>query len=958
MCEQGDLLQERLKTHFAALDRVRRRNRVVFALEHGLSSDDIAQVRAVISSGSGAESERARHSLLWIVHSAEVAYDYEGDEYWQSFGRRTPGWDDRLRPWIRELFQHFAGEYGGPQPTGLWARAFGIIAWPITNAILPTDLQRHLARALYQSRAGLAKRLDDVGDLGRFVAASGWEGSDRYNQLREQPLLLGQIALALLRPQHLTDELLLEPTLRRIAADLETKRSAASWLRAARNTVERAHVRLEGPRHTSEGTASSVEERVRSAARMTSPRLVLRPDRLSPGSWAVWLQLPDLSPIAAVDISVREDLRNSQCWAPACDTPIARGMLLRGDQELKVARWPEPNAPLVRFQGLAAGLESALMNEWCAPELPALFGVRVDESAAYIASRVVRPGRRYVVARKERLAGWARCVATTRCVGALLYAINIPSAIPPDLPRRLPELGIKLTRTSRVWPAGIVPVEWDGEASAQWLAGDMPVLGISPDHDLHKLVIDLGNGAVATQSNIKAGTALFAILPRWQVGFHQVTIREEPTDGPAPPARIVAVTVREPRTTSAGDGPVRMWVEPYSRDLADIWDGVSAVNVGGLPGTARLSVALAPYPRVAPETVLQETVAIPMDSGAWRSFISRLTADETLAARYDDSRWGTVQVDAGRFGVYSIEFERLLPPLRWRLNGEGPYTLMLANDTDSLLDSRIIVGSFARPNDWASVNMARAGATEIADPKAGLYVARLESNVAAVIVPPPRILKSWSELRLDPEVATVPRSAAAIAGLLEDLGLWAGAPLPGNPLARAWRARVVRSLHRQVILTICGARWCAAEETLSRDRSEGAWVALRSELSSASPMALKDARMISDAASAMVDWPPGRRIELFMELARNSGLQASHTWSTIVARKGPRAREWVAELWLRLATDVGCRLWIGSLDREALEFVLEWPLPVRVARCVALRTAVGTTDPQEFPPLVERWSWR
>jgi hypothetical protein len=41
MCEQGDLLQERLKTHFAALDRVRRRNRVVFALEHGLSSDDI-----------------------------------------------------------------------------------------------------------------------------------------------------------------------------------------------------------------------------------------------------------------------------------------------------------------------------------------------------------------------------------------------------------------------------------------------------------------------------------------------------------------------------------------------------------------------------------------------------------------------------------------------------------------------------------------------------------------------------------------------------------------------------------------------------------------------------------------------------------------------------------------------------------------------------------------------------
>ena len=45
------------------------------------------------------------HRLPWIVYAAELGYLYSGDEYWQTFEKKTPGWlvhGDRY--WIRKCF--------------------------------------------------------------------------------------------------------------------------------------------------------------------------------------------------------------------------------------------------------------------------------------------------------------------------------------------------------------------------------------------------------------------------------------------------------------------------------------------------------------------------------------------------------------------------------------------------------------------------------------------------------------------------------------------------------------------------------------------------------------------------------------------------------------------------------------------------------------------------------------
>src|SRR6267142_4794247 len=170
MCDQGDEWQTRLDAHFRALKGRRGVGRVVFGLEHGLAPTELGDMDSFVAATITSPRERARHWLPIVVHASEVAYAYAGDEYWQSFERKTEGWDHAWRPEIRAAFVRFAQEYSGPTPHGRWADWFRIICWPIANAILPTDLQRHLARALFDARLGLASRLGNIQDLGQFIA--------------------------------------------------------------------------------------------------------------------------------------------------------------------------------------------------------------------------------------------------------------------------------------------------------------------------------------------------------------------------------------------------------------------------------------------------------------------------------------------------------------------------------------------------------------------------------------------------------------------------------------------------------------------------------------------------------------------------------------------------------------------------------------------------------------------
>ena len=254
-----DECEEKLREHFLRLSQDRSTQGSswpLFALEHGLSRDEVEELRGAVRGHAAGLRPSSRHRLAWVVYATESGYSFSGDEYWQSFEDETPGWAARGdRNWLRESFRHFAQTYGGATPSGAWARHFSIIAWPITHAILPKDLQRHLARTLYDIRYAIQQEhLSDPETLGRLIRGRGRATSNRFQQLAQETVLIGQISAALLlRGEQEDESRILPATLDRIANDLEEEQRAAEWLRQAqRTTTTRLRQRRLTPRRRSQ----------------------------------------------------------------------------------------------------------------------------------------------------------------------------------------------------------------------------------------------------------------------------------------------------------------------------------------------------------------------------------------------------------------------------------------------------------------------------------------------------------------------------------------------------------------------------------------------------------------------------------------------------------------------------------------------------------------------------------
>jgi hypothetical protein len=220
--------QQKLESHFSQL-RQRRLNHsgaapILYALEHDLSAGDVAELRQQIHEWLKFTGPADRHFLAWAVYSAEVGYQYSGEEYWTTFCRLTPNWQDSTnsRNHIRSAFEEFHRKFNATQPQGPWAEQFTIICWPITHAILPKDLQRELAYVLYELRGSFTPLLLHNPELlGRRIEGAALNSGMRFRKFAENHVLAGQIATALLLSEEDKENVLILPsTLDRIADDL------------------------------------------------------------------------------------------------------------------------------------------------------------------------------------------------------------------------------------------------------------------------------------------------------------------------------------------------------------------------------------------------------------------------------------------------------------------------------------------------------------------------------------------------------------------------------------------------------------------------------------------------------------------------------------------------------------------------------------------------------------------
>src|SRR5215813_10361078 len=100
--------QECLERHFESLASTRADSGFpIFALEHGLTDQELDAISGVLRSRLRARLPLSPHWLLWVIYATERGYSYAGDEYWPSFEKQTPEWESNDRDWIKPWFSKF-----------------------------------------------------------------------------------------------------------------------------------------------------------------------------------------------------------------------------------------------------------------------------------------------------------------------------------------------------------------------------------------------------------------------------------------------------------------------------------------------------------------------------------------------------------------------------------------------------------------------------------------------------------------------------------------------------------------------------------------------------------------------------------------------------------------------------------------------------------------------------------
>ena len=956
-----------LAAHFAELRESRLKDglgRPVFGLEHGL---DPAEVQALEQAARAALRYRGPsqlHSLVWVVYSSELGYRYSGDEYWQTFERDTPGWDQSgYRYSLRNYFRQFQREFNGAVPSGVWADHFSIICWPITHAVLPKDLQLQLASILYDLRNQFSRDvLESTEALGELIATRSWSATSRFQNFVQETQLVGQIAAALLLQDESEGSGLIHPkTLKRISEDLDQERQAREWLRRARQFAgERVRTRSLGlPNRITPTPSESRLDQARAAVTDLGiePRLILRSGGSSGESWDVLLEIPDLSHVLLRFPQTAEVLSGSRCTvAGSSGRPLARKRLLYGPQPIPLVRWPQWDEVLLQFEQNDPQLDFLLRTECLLRPGPKwLFRIASDGLAHECRSLRVRPGERYIlVSATDQVSPNHHTTAIElNCDGVHGALIDLPKVLPLDWEEALRYLGLEQSRTVEVWPAGLAPVAWDGEGYGEWLESEVPCLGILSDHPLAALSVRVdtpGNDGLDLTS-VEPGEPVFLELPQLSVGLHRLHVSAQNAAG-GHTGQVgdldIVIRIREERSQPqivSPIGPLSVQIDPPSPTLEQLWEGQVDLSLQGPTGRSvetnvsfSESYAKAPFfaHRLSP-------ILFPIRPDDWRDhFSNHLQSRKDAQDAYDAARICTLEFAAGELGEFKLLLERAFTPLRWgvRRRNSG-YLVRLFDDSGDPEPAVLSRWSFERPCVEESLSFDSEFQLQ---ESGGMIVARTERFDAAIIVPPALNRIRLEDLRLQPSIERYERSMDSVGRLVDILEIWGRARLPGDLLSAIRQRLVLRGLLGELFRLICGARWARAESQFIDKGTPDALIPLADAVSLRREEIGFGTALVRNAenfARATCNERVGLLSSLMAEyrVARPSHVRGGARLTPFETRNsaGPDDIEWLAEFSLRLATTPGhVTTWAGEGLRTGLAHLFETPTIAKAARFLVL----------------------
>jgi hypothetical protein len=959
------LWQERLEKHFSSVRDERSMlhgEHPVFALEHGLAEDEISELIAQISNPSAPPPPSDRHWLVWTVYATELGYEYAGDEYWLTFEEKTPGWPERAdRSWLRDCFWKFCKTYHGAKPAGAWARHFSIICWPISHAILPKDLQRQLAEILYQIRYLFRKELFDSPQLlGNEIAARSWMASPRFQILADEPVLLGQIAAALLIGESdQAKSLILPDTLLRIARNLDKERRSREWLKDARAA---AKAKLSGLARAFvvPPEARELPPRQELQTLGIEPRVYLRPIS---HSWEVVLEIPDLAPLLSKFPDLHEVLGGTCVVTGSSGRPLARGRLLHyGPQNVVLKRWPDPTEILLQFERRTPQLENLLSAECMLRPGPNwLFKISAEGIAREIRGQVIRPGNKYILLNTGHIPLHQDTQpASVQCDNVYAARLDIPDVLSDEGLQHFVGLGLKPARHIDVRPAGLPPVNWDGEGHAEWLSSDLPCICVSSDHPIKALTFNLESsfGSKLDIVPSEAGERVFVALNELPPGDHILHVLAQSSSDEILIGRL-DLTIRPPRPWQPAlteQNALFVIVAPPNPSLEQLWEGKVVLELQG-PASRQASCGLSFSSeglRHTPSLRKQlPPFSLPLVTEGWNSYFeTNVRSDSVIQQFYDSASSCELQFTAEELGQFTLTCRREFSPLRWIVRWENhAYVLRLRDDTGDSATLVVLRYEFEGPDTPIPLSLVEKDHQFRVPESGGLFLARSTTSRRNIILPP--LVRSLEDLRVEPVLRGCGGDAQSVGSLIILYDIWSEARITGDPLSAARQNDVLTALMKAIIEQFCGSDWLSQE--LAFHEAKNDLRPLKSAISRKIALAGFGAALMAKSVE-LNQQRCSQRVSTFSQIAQNY-LQLPGFASFPANSKDLYL--WIAEFVLRLMTAPQTLVhWAGSDFHLGIEYVLQCPPFARGGRFLTLALSFMNVSQRRgliHPP---GWDWQ
>lgn len=955
--------QEYLAEHFSKLSEDRASiapNHPVFALEHGLDEYQLSNLCSEVRESVSDLRASWRYPLPWAVYATEIGYVFAGDQYWHTFENNTPEWRERGdRQWIRACLEIFKAKFNGVAPSGSWAGHRSIISWPITNAVLPCDLQRAFARLLYDLRYKLAVvGLDSPERLGEIIAGNSWNTTSRFRQFAEQPLLLGQIAAALLKEPSAVHSLVHPLTLARISEDLGRESDAKTWLWGARESVTQ---QISYSNRIADDRRATGQERYESELHtyinQIAPKLRLRSE--GKGAWAVQLELPNYIRLEGLTREQRDLLANSQCRALGSSMPVARGKLLLDGQVADLAEWPWVNGPLLQCQQPSELDKLFQATAFLRPASSRVFKVMGSGFAQELKNPIVRPGNQYIFVFPiaAQLPDYKHFEPLAlNCTNATAMLLNVPDVVSPELSDILTSLHVDQIATVQLWPIGLTPSKWDGEGSVECLTTDQFCFAVKADHELENLAIHFGSDSLQFSGPFNT-SPIYIQLPQLAEGRYLIRVFSALYGQEGVDRAVMELSVREPRTWNppiGSESALAIRIYPPIPDIIDFWNGRIEFEASG-PRSRKLKSEVRLCDRNGRNLLNPKSLpplALPATIASWQPhFDKHFKSNDDAQSAVDFAHTCHVRFWTDDLGSFQFVAEREFAPIRWGLNAASDgYLLQLIDDSDLKTSHDIFRFDLNKPALKHQLSTSEIDRLSAEPAQPGLYIAECGSECIRILIPPP--VRTFQDFLTDHQIDLMPRNSTELLSLLSIVEHWSSARIVKSSVSLAIRRKAILSILQEMFRVIAGDRWGAFERRFGENEGD--------LLKSATPYLrateeLPLATEILGVAPNLLELRSEERVEPILDLTKrfvrlepNSHKQHNDSPSL----------HWHCEFALRLASGYGpLNSWAADEVNSGIEFLLKSPGMARAARLAVM----ALTEVRGWRPLghhvYEDWQW-